>query len=114
MPVEPDLYRDSSSSSSLNAGDMPRHETKAERRSRENDEALGGLRSPWKAIEAVPSLRKAGALIREVLETWIDAQPEDFVDRMLTSDFFAAEAEKYGDEVAEVMANRLGVNPARS
>jgi len=50
--------------------------SRAERRGRENDECIGGLRSPWKAVRRIPGLSRVGGLLREVLEEELNKDPK--------------------------------------
>ena len=49
--------------------------TRAQRRSKENEAAIGGLRSPWRAVGRMPILREVGANIRQVIDAFIDRHP---------------------------------------
>ena len=47
--------------------------TQKARRSQENADCIGGMRSPWKAVRRLPSLAAAGARVREALEAEVNA-----------------------------------------
>jgi hypothetical protein len=49
-------------------------------RDAENEACLGGLRSPWKAVRKIPSLRRAGTLIRSVISKFVDEHPAVITD----------------------------------
>ena len=53
-----------------------------EKREEENEEAVGGLRTPWKAVRKNPKLAVVGKRIRTALEEALDENPE-IIDAML-------------------------------
>ena len=83
-----------------------------ERRERENQECIGGLRNPRFSIEKVPSLLRAGDLLRETLFDWIDQQDSDFTDKLL-DEGSEEMAELVQKAVSQHLATRLGCSPRR-
>ncbi|CAE8637383.1 unnamed protein product, partial [Polarella glacialis] len=51
-------------------------ESNRDRRARENRECLGGMRSPWRTVGKLPSLRKVGKRCRKVVEDYLTKHPE--------------------------------------
>ena len=51
------------------------HSVPESQRRRQDELALGGLRDPWRAVEALPDLAVAGKMVRESLEDLLLANP---------------------------------------
>ena len=97
------------------AGEDPKkEETKEERRERENNECIGGLRSPWKSVQKLPKLREVGRQLRRILEDFLDAHPK--FENMPQGGQQAEELEKAQEveELRRIIAEVLGTEDARA
>ena len=89
-------------------------ETKKERRERENNECIGGLRSPWKSVQKLPKLREVGRQLRRILEDFLDAHPK--FENMPQGGQQAEELEEAQEveELRRIIAEVLGTEDSRA
>ena len=83
-----------------------------ERRDLENSECIGGLRNPRFSQERVPGLVGAGRTLRGILDAFVDRQPPEFVEQLL-SDQGEPMAEKVQEEASAFLASHLGCSARR-
>ena len=81
-----------------------------DRRSWENHECIGGMRSPWRAVDRIPGLKEAGRIIREVFEEVLDSQPDEWPEKLLNTSMGETLDEAFAKWLADRLAQKLGVS----
>ena len=76
-----------------------------EARAAEDSTAIGGMRHPRLAVDKIPGLRPAGAVVREALESYLDSRP-DVSDSIEAS--IAEGTCRVPESALKELANRLG------
>lgn len=74
--LAPSMVGAASSGTSTEGQMRTRSPTKKQTREAENVSCIGGLRSPWRAVQRLPELRRLGKVLREIFEKFTDAYPQ--------------------------------------